>query len=422
MLGLLAASLYPTEGSHRASTFVADFDDDAIARVRREALALRVLHGVPVTVELRYVADARAASLIATLADLAAHEVRIVTSPIGGAGSVTAVPSALAALRGGVGGEPGRAHTTDTAAARMTDWSAARAPAHPTPPAPPAAFAPTVEAPRAPAAPSSRPPTEPLRASATADGPDPFGLDLAFRAYTIPLFQFMFDRYWRTRVTGMENVPASGPALVVANHSGAVPADAFMLAAALELRHPERRCLRVLYDKFVDALPFVGDVYRRLGGVSASLPNAECLLRRGELVGLFPEGIAGVEKRCTERYRLRPFKTGTARLSVRTGSPVIPVAIVGAEEAYPVVARLYRAGRLIGVPWIPVTPLFPLCGVAGALPLPTKWSMHFGAPIPPPPADGRSEDARVAELTGRIRAAIESSLCDLLAKRDGIFL
>jgi 1-acyl-sn-glycerol-3-phosphate acyltransferase len=127
-------------------------------------------------------------------------------------------------------------------------------------------------------------------------------------------------------------------------------------------------------------------------------------------------------KRCTERYRLRPFKTGTARLSVRSGRPIVPVAIVGAEEAYPVVARLYRAGRLVGIPWIPITPTFPLCGVAGALPLPTKWSMHFGAPISPPPPDGRSEDVRVAELTSHVRATIEQALLALLAKRTGIFL
>lgn len=383
VLGLVAASLYPTEGSHHALTFVADLDEDAIARVRREALALRVRHGVPVTVELRYVADPSAASLVATLADLAADDVQIQTTPIGGAATVTtaALQSPVASLE----------HSIEALRAATTAPSIA-----PTPPR---------TAP-APATPES----------------DPFGLDRDFRAYSIPLFQFLFDQYWRITVTGLEHVPASGPALVVANHSGAVPADAFMLAAALELRHPQRRCLRVLFDKFVDALPFIGDLYRRLGGVTASFPNAERLLQRGELVGLFPEGIAGVEKRWTERYRLRPFKTGTARLSVRTGSPVIPVAIVGAEEAYPVVARLYRTGRLVGLPWIPVTPTFPLCGLAGAVPLPSKWMMHFGSPIHPPAPDGRSEDARVAELTGHIRAAIESSLCDLLAKRRGIFL
>jgi 1-acyl-sn-glycerol-3-phosphate acyltransferase len=258
--------------------------------------------------------------------------------------------------------------------------------------------------------------------AAAASVPDPFGLDHQLRARAIPFFRFLFERYWRIELSGMEHVPTSGPGLIVANHSGAVPADAFMLATALALHHPEQRCLRVLFDKFVDDLPFIGDLYRRLGAVTASLANAELLLGRGELVGLFPEGIAGVEKLCTERYRLRPFKTGTARMSIRTGSPVVPVAIVGAEEAYPVIARLYRAGRVVGLPWIPVTPLFPICGVAGGLPLPSKWAMHFCAPIAPPPADGRPESARVAELTERIRGAIEGALRTLLAKRRGIFV
>jgi 1-acyl-sn-glycerol-3-phosphate acyltransferase len=347
---------------------VADLDESAVARVRRESLALRLRHRGPVTVELRYVADGVASDLIATLADLASHQVRVVTNPIGGAPRAqrTAATAPLAT-------------PVETIAPKRS----------------PATDAPTL-------------------------GPDPFGLDHAFRSRVLPLFRFMFEQFWRIDVTGMEHVPVDGRALVVANHSGAVPADAFLMATALELGI--RRCLRVLYDKFVDALPIVGDVYRRLGAVSASLPNAELLLERGELVGLFPEGIAGVETRCTDRYRLRAFKTGTARLSLRTGSPIVPVAIVGAEEAYPVIARLYRAGRLVGVPWIPVTPTFPLCGVAGALPLPTKWSMHFGEPITPPPPDGRSEDVRVAELTGRVRAAIEDGLQRLLAKRTGIFL
>jgi 1-acyl-sn-glycerol-3-phosphate acyltransferase len=358
-LGLLAASIYPnspTSAHHRALTFVADLDEAAIARVRRESLALRLRLQVPVTVELRYVADGVAAALVATLADLAAHQVDVVSTPIGG----------------------GRAERRVETPAPAMPWAA------------------------------------------TELGPDPFGLDPDFRARAIPIFRFVFEQYWRIEVSGLEHVPAHGPALVVANHSGAVPADAFMIATALEIR--KARCLRVLYDKFVDALPLIGEAYRRLGGVSASFPNAEQLLARGDLVGLFPEGIAGVEKRCTERYRLRPFKTGAARLSIRTGSPVIPVAIVGAEEAYPVIARLYRAGRLVGIPWIPLTPTFPLCGIAGALPLPTKWSMHFGVPITPPPMDGRSEDVRVAELTARIRTSIQSDLHALLAKRTGIFL
>jgi 1-acyl-sn-glycerol-3-phosphate acyltransferase len=386
-LGLLAASIYPNTGDHPALTFVADFDESAIARVRRESLALRLRHRVPVTVELRFVADAVASALVATLDDLASHQVAIVTTPIGGTARATEIAPAPLIL-------------DDVVATLMAAVSAEVAPV---PEPAPAATAPVFPTP-----------------TATPDlGPDPFGLDPAFRERALPIFRFMFEQFWRVEVSGLEHVPAGG-ALVVANHSGAVPADAFMMATALELGIG--RCLRVLYDKFVDALPFIGDLYRRLGGVTASLPNAEQLLARGELVGLFPEGIAGVEKRCTERYRLRPFKTGTARLSVRSGCPIVPVAIIGAEEAYPVVARLYRAGRLVGIPWIPITPTFPLCGVAGALPLPTKWSMHFGAPIMPPPPDGRSEDVRVAELTSRVRATIEQELCAMLAKRTGIFL
>lgn len=397
-MGLLAASVFPTDRAHPALTFVAELDEAAINRVRREALAVRLRHHTPVTVELRYVADPAAQTLVATLADLPAHDIHVATTPIGGAPDVLTATRAIEVLR-------------SIELPPMVD------------PVPATAPEPVVTPELRPQAATAAPAPTPPRASIEdLSGPDPFGLDLAFRALSVPVFRFMFEQYWRVDVTGMENVPATGAALIVANHSGAVPADAFMLAAALELRHPKARCLRVLFDKFVDALPFVGDVYRRLGGVTASLPNAERLLRRGELIGLFPEGIAGVEKRCTERYRLRPFKTGTARLSIRTGSPIVPVAIVGAEEAYPVVARLYRAGRLVGLPWIPVTPLFPVCGLAGAIPLPTKWSMHFGTPIAPPPSDGRSEDVRVAELTSRVRTSIETNLHHLLAKRSGIFL
>jgi 1-acyl-sn-glycerol-3-phosphate acyltransferase len=280
--------------------------------------------------------------------------------------------------------------------------------------------APTVLAPRPSASPAAPPTAAPSAAASAAD--DPFGLDPEFRARWIPPLRFFFERYWRVEVSGIEHVPSTGAALIAANHSGAVPADAVMLCIALELRHPARRCLRVLYDKFVDALPFLGPLYNRLGGISASSANAEAALRRGDLVGLFPEGIAGVEKRYTERYRLRPFKSGTARLSVRTGSPIVPVAIVGAEEAYPVVLRLYRAGNLVGLPWIPVTPLFPLCGVAGALPLPSKWYMRFGAPIEPAARDGQPEEDAVRALTARLEAAIARMVADLLAERRCAFL
>lgn len=380
-MGLVAVSMFTAHRHEAALTFVAELDAAAIARVRREALALHAREAVAVTIELRYVADARATALVAALADLTGNGIRVLAAPVGGIAAELAHPSS-----------------------QSNDGRVLAA-----------------EAPTTPRVASEAPATPRVAGEARVDR-DPFGLDRALRARALPFFRFMFERYWRIDVSGIEHVPTTGPALVVANHSGAVPADAFMLATALELRHREPRALRVLYDKFVDELPLVGDLYRRLGAVSASLANAECLLARGELVGLFPEGIAGVEKLCTDRYQLRPFKSGTARMSLRTGSPIVPVAIVGAEEAYPVVARLYRAGRLVGLPWIPVTPLFPVCGLAGALPLPTRWFMHFCAPIMPPPPDGRSEDERIAALTSEVRAAIADGLRLLLAKRPGIFV
>ena len=372
--GLLAARLGVPGLPLAGTTVVGELDATTVARVRAEALALRARHRAAVTIELRYVADPLASELLAPLGALGSEGV-----------TITAVP--------------------------LAPLTASAPPLAPEPASPAAAAATPLP---------SRTTVHAPQEARREDGTDPFGLDREYRALWIPPLRFLFERYWRVSVTGVENLPTAGPALVVANHSGAVPADAFMLAIACELH--TARCLRVLYDKFVELLPWIGPIYNRLGGVAASFANAERLLRSGELVSLFPEGIAGVEKRFTERYRLRPFKTGTARLSLRTGSPIVPVAIVGAEEAYPVVARLYRTGRLVGLPWIPITPLFPLCGVVGALPLPTKWHMHFGAPITPPPPDGRPEEERVAALTARLRAAIDAGIDDLLAKRRGIFV
>jgi 1-acyl-sn-glycerol-3-phosphate acyltransferase len=375
--GLLTARIFSASDLPANVTLVAEVDDATVRRLRQEALSMRARHAPPITVELCYVRDTVTADLLASLDDLAPHGIRVVTRAIG----ASSVETTAGATR-----------------ATAPCWDAALS------------------------APSGNTETSCLADAVPATPPDPFGLDRTFRMRWLPALRFFFERYWRIEVSGMEHVPAMGSALIAANHSGAVPADAFMLAGALELRHPEQRCLRVLYDKFVDELPLVGPVYNRLGGVSASFANAEQLLRRGEIVGLFPEGIAALEKRWPERYQLRPFKSGTARLSVRTGSPIVPVAIVGAEEAYPVVARLYRTGRVVGVPWIPVTPLFPLCGLAGVLPFPTKWYMRFCAPIEPPSLDRRSEEDAVSELTGRLRETIASALGDLLAKRRSIFV
>jgi 1-acyl-sn-glycerol-3-phosphate acyltransferase len=368
-VGLVIATIRVVACPVASVSFVDELDQTAVARIRREACALVTRHGPPVVVELRYVAGAEATAAVADLEDLTAYGIRLAVTPL-----------------------PLRRDT-------------ATVPPAPRTPAP-------VPAPEAAAVPSGD----------GVVGPDPFGVDPDARARWLPIFRFFFERYWRIETSGIEHVPAVGSAVIASNHSGAVPADAFMLAVALEVRHSARRCLRVLYDRFVDQMPWVAPFYRQCGGVPASLRNAERILERGEILALFPEGLAGLEKTWRERYQMRPFKTGAARLAIRTGSPLIPVAIVGAEEAYPVVMQLYRAGGLVGVPWIPLTPTFPLCGVAGAVPLPTKWYMRFCPPIQPPAvAPGEEEDA-VRELTARLRDAIDGALKDVLAARPGLFV
>jgi 1-acyl-sn-glycerol-3-phosphate acyltransferase len=208
---------------------------------------------------------------------------------------------------------------------------------------------------------------------------DPFGLDREFRQTVTPAFRFLHDLYWRVAVTGASHVPSGGPVLLVANHSGALPFDGAMIVTAVDAFR--RRAVRFLYDRFVEGVAPLDAFYRKVGGVAASRDNARTLLERGEAVLLFPEGISGVAKPFSERYRLRAFSPGFARLAVQYDVPVVPVAVVGAEEIYPLVGRVESVGKTLGVPYLPLTPFFPLLGPLGALPLPTKWFIGFGKPM-----------------------------------------
>ncbi len=425
--GLIVARIGPDSGGG-VITVVDELDRATIDRIRRTALTLRARYAAPITIEARYVEAPETEALVGTLEELrprgihlrrATHLAPPAHAPIPAAPEMTPVDTG-AATDPAVQGTPYfRVESVEAAARPSIDEVPALAPTETRPDATDALHTAT---PTAPAGVADRPIShQPLASRLQVGSADPFGVDRDYRRVWMPPLRFLFERYWRTEVSGIENVPTGGGVLIAANHSGAIPADAFMLAVALELHHPAQRCLRVLYDKFVDALPWIGPFYNRLGGVPSSFANAELMLRRGEALALFPEGIAGVEKRWHDRYQLQPFRSGTARLSLATGAPIVPVAIVGAEEAYPVVARLYRVGRLVGVPWIPVTPLFPLCGVAGAVPLPTKWRMRFCPPIHPPAASADAEKA-VEDLTAEVRSSIARALGDLLLTRRGVFI
>jgi 1-acyl-sn-glycerol-3-phosphate acyltransferase len=256
---------------------------------------------------------------------------------------------------------------------------------------------------------------------------DPFGYDPAFHARVRPIAEFFYRRYWRVQTQGLEHVPGSGAALIIGNHSGGIPLDAAMIVTAVDLNHPQHRLVRCLYDRFVAEMPLMGDFYNRMGSTVASFQNAKRLLHRGELVGLFPEGVQGVAKGIWKSYRLQPFHTGFIRLSLALRVPIIPTAVVGAEEIYPVIGKWERLGplkQLLNVPYIPVTPLFPLLGPLGVIPLPTKWHIRFGAPIrfyedrrlprTPPPKTVRL-------LAERVRRRVQAMVHELLAERESIF-
>lgn len=198
------------------------------------------------------------------------------------------------------------------------------------------------------------------------------------------LLRFLFETYWRVAVRGMENVPQSGGAILVGNHSGGIPFDAAMLGYALDdeaTEHSPRRVARVLYDRFIDGMPALADFYRRCGGVPARYAIADELLAAGEVVVIFPEGVGGIAKLFDDRYRLQPFSTSAARLSWKHRVPIVPFACIGAEEAYPLIGHSQSAGSAIGAPYVPITPFFPFFGPLGAIPLPSKWTLAIGRRI-----------------------------------------
>jgi 1-acyl-sn-glycerol-3-phosphate acyltransferase len=248
---------------------------------------------------------------------------------------------------------------------------------------------------------------------------DPFGLDLAFRERVIPVFKFLFERYWRVEALGLHNLPRSGPALFVSNHSGALPFDGAMICTALHLH--DGRLGRFLYDRFVGNVAPVDTFYRRVGGVLASRENALTLLQRGEQVVIFPEGVSGVAKPFSDRYRLRSFSPGFARLALALEVPVVPVAVVGAEEIYPLVGRAEGVGKLFGMPYVPITPFFPILGLLGTLPLPTKWFMKFGKPIRLTVGDDEAKWLRARLEAMKVRRKLQAMVTRLKQRRRSVF-
>jgi 1-acyl-sn-glycerol-3-phosphate acyltransferase len=260
-----------------------------------------------------------------------------------------------------------------------------------------------------------------LRLLSRSDQVDDFGLDPAYEASVRPIFDKLCNDYFRMQVDGMHHVPGIGRAILVGNHSGALPWDGIMLKTALRLYHASRPEMRWLVEDHVFHAPFLGTFVNRIGAVRACQENAERLLERESLLAVFPEGIKGIAKSYADRYKLQRFgRGGYVRLALRTGAPVIPVAIVGAEEANPLLYKFNAFAKTVGLPFIPVTPTFPWLGPLGIAPLPSRWRIAFGPPIREiarHDADAANDDVLVHELNECVRASVRALLDDALRRR-----
>jgi 1-acyl-sn-glycerol-3-phosphate acyltransferase len=254
---------------------------------------------------------------------------------------------------------------------------------------------------------------------------DEWGFDEELADALLPFLEFLYDRWWRVETTGARNVPSHGRAMLVANHAGILPWDATMISVGLLKEHPLPRYPRFLVLDWAFGLPYVSVAMRKLGGVVASPYNALRLLEQDELVAAFPEGVKGAGKQWGDRYRLQRFgRGGFVEIALRTGAPIVPVAVVGSEEIYPKLGEASALARLIGAPYFPVTPTFPWLGPLGAIPLPSRWRIDFGEPIDtarfgPAAADDRSF---VFELSEQVRDTIQGKLYDNLVARGSTFL
>lgn len=253
---------------------------------------------------------------------------------------------------------------------------------------------------------------------------DEFGFDPELNSTLLmPAALALYRNWFRVRMLGLENIPDSGAALLVANHSGVLPVDAVMLQAGIFAEHPEHRTLRLLGADLVYSLPLLASLARRSGHTRADPEQAHKLLMAGQLVGTFPEGFKGIGKPFSERYRLQRFgRGGFVRTAVQARVPIIPCAIVGAEEIYPMIGNAEALARALRLPYFPVTPLFPWLGPLGAVPLPSNWIIEFGKPVPTCDlAEVGNDDEQLADVADQVRDTIQARLDDLVTERGPAF-
>ena len=254
---------------------------------------------------------------------------------------------------------------------------------------------------------------------------DEFGFDPEWTESFLPIFTALYRDYWRIETTGIENVPASGRGLLVANHAGVLPWDGTMIKTALFVEHPRPRHVRALVAGLFMGMPVMSWFLRRTGQTVGHPDDTRRLLERDQLVLVFPEGVRGTGKPYADRYKLRRFgRGGFVSVAIRARAPIIPVSVVGSEEIYPMIGDLGGVAKMFGLPYFPITPFWPWLGPLGLIPLPSKWRLQFHPPIhvEEHPASAADDQNLVMALSDQVRDTIQQGIYDNLKLRRGVFV
>lgn len=254
---------------------------------------------------------------------------------------------------------------------------------------------------------------EEMEAGQNEYGFDPFGFEPGFLRYVGPPIYFLHKKYFRSKVTGLENVPDSGACILVSNHSGQVALDGMLIGAACIFDKKPPRMIRSMVEHWIPTLPFVSWVFARAGQVTGTRDNARLLLERDGCLMVFPEGIKGISKTYDRAYELSEFGLGFMRLALETKTPIIPIGVVGGEEQIPSMWNIESLASAIGMPSFPITPL-------GVFPLPVKYHIHFGEPLL---FEGKAdeEDRAIRDKVKVVTKSIEKLIDKGLSERTGFF-
>lgn len=257
-------------------------------------------------------------------------------------------------------------------------------------------------------------------AGVNSAGFDPWGLNVDTTERVMRAARWLYEIYFRVETHGIEHIPA-GRCLLVPNHSGQLPLDGLFVALAAVLEAEPPRIVRGMVERWFPSLPFISTLFTRCGQVVGDPRNCVDLLNHDQTIMVFPEGVRGSGKTYWNRYQLQTFGTGFVRIALETGSPIVPVAVVGAEETYPSIYNVSWLARLAGIPYVPVTPFWPLLGPLGALPLPVKIELFFGEPILFE-GDPDAPDAEIRGMVDQVKVEIQTMIDRAIQRRPGLKL